>query len=245
MTTLIQIKAVGASAYSEVAKKDFLGALENCDSVNDIIDINGTSYNLSTVIFCDCELVTTTNTTTTSSAADTYTATGTAGAVVLSPGLRVALDVNYDNTGAATVNFDGTGAKAIQSAGAAIDAGVLRAGQTYPLTYDGTAFQLYRDIAPVKKYKALLTQAGAAAPTVVVLENTIGAIVWTRTSAGVFAGTLANAFVANKTTCELQRDTNNFIANTASVITVTTKDAINVVQDSLLSSTKISLEVYP
>lgn len=51
-----------------------------------------------------------------------------------------------------------------------------------------------------KVYAALISQAGIADPVVTVLgTNTIGAIVWTRTSAGLYFGTLAGAFVANKT----------------------------------------------
>jgi hypothetical protein len=50
-----------------------------------------------------------------------------------------------------------------------------------------------------KKYVALMTQTGTAAPTVVVLENTIGDIVWTRDSAGIYEGTLTGAFTLDKT----------------------------------------------
>ena len=50
-----------------------------------------------------------------------------------------------------------------------------------------------------KKYIALMTQTGTAAPTVVVLENTIGDIVWTRASTGLYRGTLTGAFTLDKT----------------------------------------------
>jgi len=40
---------------------------------------------------------------------------------------------------------------------------------------------------------------GAVAPVATVLQNSIGTIVWTRTSLGKYVGTLANAFTANKT----------------------------------------------
>ena len=40
---------------------------------------------------------------------------------------------------------------------------------------------------------------GTAAPVATVLQNSIGTIVWTRTSLGKYVGTLANAFTANKT----------------------------------------------
>lgn len=142
MTTTIQIKAHGASIYSEVEKKDFLGALEDCDSVNDIVIINGITYTLSSVILCDCDATPTVTTTTTSTVADVYTAEGVDGPVSLTTGLRVALNVNVTNTGASTVDFDGTGVKDIENDGAALTGDELQAGQRYPLVYDGTAFQL-------------------------------------------------------------------------------------------------------
>lgn len=56
----------------------------------------------------------------------------------------------------------------------------------------------------VKRYVALLTQTGGNAPVATVLENTLGGtVVWTRTAAGTFRGTLASAFPATKTVCLL------------------------------------------
>lgn len=51
-----------------------------------------------------------------------------------------------------------------------------------------------------KTYKGLLTQVGTAAPTIQILQNTIGPIVWTYIDVGIYQGTLANAFTTNKTT---------------------------------------------
>lgn len=46
-----------------------------------------------------------------------------------------------------------------------------------------------------KYYNCLLNQASTAAPVDTVLgTNTIGVIVWARTSAGIYTGTLSNAF---------------------------------------------------
>ncbi len=50
-----------------------------------------------------------------------------------------------------------------------------------------------------KIYRALLNQTGTSAPVATVLENTLGNIVWTRANVGIYEGTLANAFTANKT----------------------------------------------
>lgn len=54
-------------------------------------------------------------------------------------------------------------------------------------------------ITPTYKiYRALLTQVGTSDPSIVVLENTIGTIVWTRIANGSYRGTLSGAFLANK-----------------------------------------------
>lgn len=47
---------------------------------------------------------------------------------------------------------------------------------------------------PFNAYSIVLTQAGVAAPTVNVLNNEIGPIIWTRTGVGVYLATLAGAF---------------------------------------------------
>ena len=51
------------------------------------------------------------------------------------------------------------------------------------------------------KYVALLTQTGENAPVAVVLENTLGAVAWTRFSSGIYYGTLEGAFPEGKTWC--------------------------------------------
>jgi hypothetical protein len=52
---------------------------------------------------------------------------------------------------------------------------------------------------PYLKYVALISQTGLLDPTVVVLENTIGDIVWTRIGLGGYLGTLAGAFFIKNT----------------------------------------------
>jgi hypothetical protein len=49
------------------------------------------------------------------------------------------------------------------------------------------------------KYIATISQSGTSDPTVTVLENTIGDIVWTRTTNGDYRGTLTGAFPIDKT----------------------------------------------
>jgi hypothetical protein len=52
-----------------------------------------------------------------------------------------------------------------------------------------------------KKYVAMLGQIGTDDPQVIILENTIGDIVWTRQSTGSYRATLVDAFPTNKTWC--------------------------------------------
>lgn len=51
----------------------------------------------------------------------------------------------------------------------------------------------------IKQYTGLLQQTGTSNPTVQILQNTIGTIIWTRTGIGVYIGTLAGAFPTLKT----------------------------------------------
>lgn len=84
------------------------------------------------------------------------------------------------------------------------------------------------DSRPYKVYTALLTQSGTDAPTAIVLENTLGgAIVWTRSSDGVYVGTLAGAFVTNKTFIDAKTVFDDIAVITRISITHTT-DAITI-----------------
>ena len=57
-----------------------------------------------------------------------------------------------------------------------------------------------QDPRPYKVYTALISQAGTAAPTAIVLENTLGGVpVWTRSSTGIYLATLAGVFIEDKT----------------------------------------------
>jgi hypothetical protein len=63
-----------------------------------------------------------------------------------------------------------------------------------------TEYYTAEEIArPYKVYKALLSQESDDAPTAVVLENTLGDIVWSREDVGFYVGTLNNSFTENKT----------------------------------------------
>lgn len=84
-----------------------------------------------------------------------------------------------------------------------------------------------KEIATVnyKVYTALLTQTGTAAPVATVLENTIGNIVWTRASVGVYLATLSGAFNPSKTILFIQNkglsaETIHFDINNGSELSV-------------------------
>lgn len=67
-----------------------------------------------------------------------------------------------------------------------------------------------------KVYTALMTQSGTSAPTVIILQNTIGNIVWTWDDPTKIAiGTLAGAFPQNKVRIIIGTDPANAVWNTA------------------------------
>lgn len=105
----------------------------------------------------------------------------------------------------------------------------------------------------VRVYTALLTQTGTDAPTVVVLQNTLGAdVVWTRQSAGIYKGTCTGKFIEGKTAMYAQYTWNNAIT---SILDFTYPDSISVntsvlsggvytATDDLLLNTMVEIRVY-
>lgn len=65
-----------------------------------------------------------------------------------------------------------------------------------------SGFQLYEAFIkmtrPYKLYSGLLTQTGTSAPTFTEHFNDLGAVVWTRTGAGIYKGTLTGAFAGKR-----------------------------------------------
>jgi len=102
-----------------------------------------------------------------------------------------------------------------------------------------------------KKYVALISQTGTSAPTATVLENTLGGtVVWTRTAAGAYTGTLTGAFTNNKTF--LLMGTIPYLNNPAYILdrssdnTIYIQTSVNNIQsDNILSNTSIEIKVYP
>jgi hypothetical protein len=58
--------------------------------------------------------------------------------------------------------------------------------------------QLQQVARPYKVYTAVMSQSGTNAPQATILENTIGEIIWSRVSAGIYRGTLASGFTFDK-----------------------------------------------
>lgn len=101
-------------------------------------------------------------------------------------------------------------------------------------------------------YTALLTQSGTGDPTATVLgTNGIGAIVWTRNSAGNYTGTLTGAFTANKTwlICQKGDGSGSFVngllsRSSANALTLDVRDNTAAVQDNF-TNMSIEVRVYP
>lgn len=81
------------------------------------------------------------------------------------------------------------------------------------VTQQDLGTSLTGSLFPYKIYKAILSQSGTDAPVPVILENTIGEIVWTRNGTGRYRATLSNAFPFDKTVFFTNRHTNSLIAD--------------------------------
>ena len=126
--------------------------------------------------------------------------------------------------------------------------------QNYAMSIEDFAAALPAPAPAYKVYTALLTQSGIANPTAIVLENTIGNIVFTYVSNGVFEGTLSNAFPIGQTVINISQQFSfsgpnfqlSWINDTARTVN---KFQIRVVQngapsDGLLLNTPIEIRVY-
>ena len=105
----------------------------------------------------------------------------------------------------------------------------------------------------VKAYRALVSQATTAAPSATVLENSLGGtVVWARSSTGTYTATLTGAFTSAKTFLLTTGEAGTIAALKNVLVTRTSADVITVttgsggtLEDSVLSSTPISILVYP
>jgi len=127
--------------------------------------------------------------------------------------------------------------------------GIATTNLTVTQTINGRAVS---DILPTyKKYIALISQSSTAAPTVIELENTIGPIVWTRISTGVYEGTFAGAFTLDKTYTTLSQVASSSIAlahrKNIDAIRIETTNLQNPTashHDSHLSKNTLEIRVY-
>ncbi len=71
---------------------------------------------------------------------------------------------------------------------------IFYSSSTYSQYYS-TPFVPY----PNKIYRALVSQDGTADPTVIILENTLGPVIWTRVTDGQYFGTLTGQLIRTKT----------------------------------------------
>jgi hypothetical protein len=106
-------------------------------------------------------------------------------------------------------------------------------------------------VVPYKKYIALISQTMTGNPTVSILENTIGDIVWTRTSSGVYQGVLFNAFIDDfKTYLTINQTANNLGGVNyitwfdGSTIQIDTLDNTFINGDTLLAYNTIEIRTY-
>lgn len=99
------------------------------------------------------------------------------------------------------------------------------------------------DNSGVKIYRALLTQTGTDAPVATVLENTLGGtLVWTRSQAGNYVGTLAGAFPdADKIWCNDPVQNNGGDINTFSYLYRQSADAVVLFTTNTVGDTAIDL----
>lgn len=106
-----------------------------------------------------------------------------------------------------------------------------------------------------KVYTALLSQSGTDAPTAVILENTIGNIVWTYIGTGSYEATSVGLFTLNKTVFNIEpRTTYTFWQGTSVInkdftinnIRFYTLDSFtNFNTNGRLRNTFVEIRVYP
>ena len=105
-------------------------------------------------------------------------------------------------------------------------------------------------VVPYKKYVATISQTGTADPTVTVLENTIGDIVWTRVAVGGYSADLLAAF---PTQDKVYLSINNTLASlfitefkwgTLDNVNINTYDLTATSIDGAMSFNTIEIRVY-
>ena len=126
--------------------------------------------------------------------------------------------------------------------------GIATTNLTVTNTFNGRAVS---DILPTyTKYVALISQTGTAAPTVIELENTVGAIVWTRTAVGNYEGTLTGVFTVGKTYAMISNVEPNGVVrietalNYIQIITTDLHNPTAALHDNHLKDNTLEIRVY-
>lgn len=100
-----------------------------------------------------------------------------------------------------------------------------------------------------KVYRGIMTQVSTNAPTVAVMENTLGTIAWTRVTDGQYRGTLVGAFAENKTHVLMSGYEDALIygfRNNANIVNVFSQVSDSLVYtDGLITNVSIQILVYP
>jgi hypothetical protein len=105
-------------------------------------------------------------------------------------------------------------------------------------------------VVPYKKYVATISQTGTSDPTVTVLENTIGDIVWTRVGLGLYSGDLLGAFLnQDKVYLSLNNTLasvfiTEFLWGTIDNVRINTYDLTATSIDGAMSYNTIEIRVY-
>ena len=113
-----------------------------------------------------------------------------------------------------------------------------------------TAQQIVDLAQPYKKYVALLTQVGVAAPVVTVLENTLGVTVtWTRSGTGIYSGDVIGTDFTNLKTTVIMPNTSTglvlaYSASTSNITVNTKAITTGTNTDGMLVQTTIEIRVY-
>jgi len=106
-----------------------------------------------------------------------------------------------------------------------------------------------------KVYTALLTQSGEDAPVATIMENTLGELVWTRTSDGIYGAIFSEIFPINKSIgfITIGLGVGAFYSITVgepyqssniALVVSYNSPLMNTPQDNLLYSTPIEIRVY-
>jgi hypothetical protein len=107
---------------------------------------------------------------------------------------------------------------------------------------------------PYGSYSAVLSQSGTSAPTVLqVNENTLGGtVVWTRSTTGIYIGTLSGAFPTDNKTMRFVGGARASVTdivvagwNNGNSISLLTYGSTGTAKDGVLGQTHLKVEVYP